>query len=105
MNPLNHFLVDLSKCLIFAPLEMCYLRHCGTTMTELYVNVNKVWLNYCDWLRNDFIATSTNYSPYLCLIAPCFASVKWVNIGFLHLPHCRVADARSPFMMLVRHLN
>ena len=43
------------------------------TITELRMNVNKVWSNHCDWLiKNDLIATSSNYSIHLYLS----------NIGF-----------------------
>ena len=44
---------------------------------ELHENVKKVWLNHCDWpIKNYLIATSINYSTHLCLIAPCFVSMK-----------------------------
>ena len=59
-----------------------------------YWTLNKVWSNH--WLtKNDFIATSSNYSTHLCLIAPCFVSMTLANIGIPAYSHCVVADAQS----------
>ena len=50
-------------CVYAQTSEMCCLLYCRT-ITELRVNVNKVWLDHWDWpIKNDFIA-------------PCFASMK-----------------------------
>ena len=61
--------------------------YCCRTITELYVNVDKIWSNHCDWLiKNGFIATSTNYSTHLCLIVPCFMLMKWADTLYVSLP-------------------
>ena len=85
------------------------------TIAELRVNVNEVWTNHCDWLiKNDFLATSTNYSNHLrfelmalanigshCVVAEARMLMTLANMS----SHCVVAEARSSFTGFIAPRN
>lgn len=69
--PTHEPLPPLCK-LLHLQLEILCLLLCRI-ITKLCVNFIKVWSNHCDGLmKDDFIATSTNYSTHLS----CFVSIK-----------------------------
>ena len=80
------------------------------------MNINKVWLNHCDWLiKNDFIATSTNYlNPFildcslLCVNEqseyryPCLISLRGCKYRYPCLISLRGCKYRYPCLISLR---